>query len=186
MTLRDYLALENANVSRVVRNLAINVWPDLWIVNRVLRPAVAGLCGMTCGAKVTLQRPIFYGNPRNVSIGDDSCIGRGSFLDGFSRITIGKRVSIAFQATFITSTHELAGEQDRAGGLVGRPIVIGDGVWIGARAIIGPGVTVGEGSVIAAGAALMQSVPANSLVAGVPGRVVTRLLKDPAGPPPAD
>ena len=176
MTAQHHVSLDRASIGRIIRNVAINGWPGFWLVDRLLRPAAARLCGMTCGPKVMLQRPIFWGNPKNVCIGESSHIGRGAFLDGFGRITIGKRVFIAFQTTFITRTRETGDEQGRVGEFVGKPIVIGDGVWIGARAIIGPGVTVGEGSVVSAGAAVMCSVPPNSLVAGVPGRVVTRLV----------
>lgn len=52
------------------------------------------------------------------------------------------------------------------------PVVIGDGVWIGARATILKGVTIGDGAVVAAGAVVTRDVPAHSLVAGVPARVV--------------
>ena len=111
-----------------------------------------------------------------MQIGYKSTISRGAFLDGFDKIIIGNNVGIAFQVTFITSTHELGDLDRRVGALYGKPIVIGDGVWIGARAIIGPGVEIGEGSMIAAGAVLMHSVPPNSLVAGNPGRLITRLV----------
>jgi acetyltransferase-like isoleucine patch superfamily enzyme len=135
---------------------------------------------MKCGSGVKLRKDIFYGNPKNVQIGDKSSINRGAFLDCYDKIIIGNNVGIAFQATLITSTHEIGGEKNRAGELVGKPIVIEDGVWVGARAIIGPGVKIGSGSLISAGAALMRSVPANSVVAGVPGRLITRLASKPA------
>ena len=51
-------------------------------------------------------------------------------------------------------------------------IIIGNHVWIGMRAIILKGVTVGDGAVIAAGAVVTHDVPANTLVGGVPARVI--------------
>ncbi len=54
-------------------------------------------------------------------------------------------------------------------------IRIGDGAWVGAGCIILPGVHVGAGSVVAAGAVVSRDVPSNSLVAGVPARVVREL-----------
>lgn len=53
------------------------------------------------------------------------------------------------------------------------PINIGNHVWIGLRAIILKGVTIGDGAVIAAGAVVTNNVPANSVVAGVPARVMS-------------
>ena len=45
-------------------------------------------------------------------------------------------------------------------------------VWIGAKATILSGVTIGKGSVVAAGAVVTKDVPKNSIVAGVPARVI--------------
>ena len=92
-----------------------------------------------------------------------------------NRITIGDRVSIGHEVMMLTESHELGPEERRAARLISMPIVIGSGVWIGARAIILPGVTIGDGSVIAAGAVVAQDVPPNVLVGGVPARVVREL-----------
>jgi acetyltransferase-like isoleucine patch superfamily enzyme len=53
------------------------------------------------------------------------------------------------------------------------PIWIEDDVWIGTRAIVLKGVRLGRGSVVAAGAVVTHDVPAYSVVAGVPARVVS-------------
>ena len=181
MKLGHYIKYESATVSRWARNLLINCLPDWWIINRTVRPALARLCGARCAQGVILQKGIFYGNPRNLQVGHKSVISRGAFLDGFDKITIGDNVAIAFGVTFITSTHELGPKEKRAGKLFGNPIVVGDGCWIAAHAVIGPGTEVGAGSMVSAGAVVMQSVPENSLVVGVPGKVVTR-LESGAGP----
>lgn len=52
-----------------------------------------------------------------------------------------------------------------------KKIHIKKGAWIGANAVILPGVTIGENAVIAAGSIVNKDVPANTLVAGVPGKV---------------
>ena len=53
-----------------------------------------------------------------------------------------------------------------------KPVVVGDGVLIGANAVIIEGVCVGDGAVVAAGAVVTQDVPANAVVAGVPARII--------------
>jgi acetyltransferase-like isoleucine patch superfamily enzyme len=50
--------------------------------------------------------------------------------------------------------------------------IIGNDVWIGRRAIIISGINIGNGSVVAAGAVVTKDVPAYSIVAGVPARVI--------------
>lgn len=52
------------------------------------------------------------------------------------------------------------------------PIQIGNHVWIGARAIILKGVTIGDGVVVAAGAVVTKDVPPNTLVGGVPAKII--------------
>ena len=55
---------------------------------------------------------------------------------------------------------------------------IGDNAWLGVRAIIGKGVTIGDNSIIGAGAVVTRDVPANTIAAGNPARVVRELAPD--------
>jgi acetyltransferase-like isoleucine patch superfamily enzyme len=56
-----------------------------------------------------------------------------------------------------------------------KSIHIGKNVWLGAGAIILPGVTVGENSIVAAGAVVTKDVPSNTIVGGVPARVIKKI-----------
>jgi acetyltransferase-like isoleucine patch superfamily enzyme len=60
-------------------------------------------------------------------------------------------------------------------GISTKSIIIGDDVWIGANAVILPGVTIGNHCVIAAGAVVTKDVPDNTLVGGVPAKVIKYL-----------
>jgi len=55
------------------------------------------------------------------------------------------------------------------------PIRICDNAWIGASAVITKGVTIGQNAVVAAGAVVTRDVPANTVVGGVPAKVLRRL-----------
>ena len=54
----------------------------------------------------------------------------------------------------------------------GKPVTIGDNVWIGGRAIINPGVTIGDNAVIASGAVVTKDVPNNVVVGGNPAKII--------------
>ncbi len=55
------------------------------------------------------------------------------------------------------------------------PIHIGNRVWIGAGAIITRGVTIGDGAVIAAGAVVTKDVEENTIVGGVPAKLIKKI-----------
>jgi acetyltransferase-like isoleucine patch superfamily enzyme len=141
-----------------------------------LRAALLRLYGWNIGRGCRIRGGLRILEPlAPLTLGDGSVINAECLLDCSAPITIGRRVGIAYQVTFITGNHHLGPPECRAGTKVAQPIVVGDGAWIGARAIIMPGVTIGEGAVVSAGAKVAQDVPANTLVDGVPATVVTRL-----------
>lgn len=108
-----------------------------------------------------------------VVIGNDVGIS-GCTISAARSITIGDRVLIG-SGCLITDgdAHPIDPAARRAGsaGAVA-PVVIEDDVFIGARAIILKGVTIGRGSVVGAGSVVTKSVPAFSVAAGNPARVV--------------
>ena len=55
---------------------------------------------------------------------------------------------------------------------------IRDSVWIGSNATVLPGVTIGDGAIVAAGAVVTRDVPENTIVGGVPARVMRHLREE--------
>ena len=55
---------------------------------------------------------------------------------------------------------------------ISKPIVVGDDVWIGAKAVILSGVTIGSGAIISAGSVVNKDVEPNSIVGGVPAKLI--------------
>lgn len=109
-----------------------------------------------------------------VNIGDRTDIGIGTILIG--PIRIGTNSSIA-QNIFITGENRLhtgteEGLQASAEGVEIKPVVIGNGVWVGEGAKILPGVEIGDCSIIAAGSVVTKNIPAHSVAAGVPAVVI--------------
>lgn len=113
-----------------------------------------------------------------VVIGTDAWIGIGCtfIVPDDAHVHIGARCDIAPDVMFECGSHKIGGEERRAGEGVSAPISIGDGTWIGARAVVLGGADVGAGCIIAAGAVVTAGVyPAQSLLAGVPARVLRQL-----------
>lgn len=100
---------------------------------------------------------------------NSSFINEGVQITCASEITIGNGCAIARDVIIRDyDAHEL----NTADYKIAKPIEIGDHVWIGNRAMILKGVKIGEGSVVAAGALVVKDVPPNSIVAGVPAKVI--------------
>ena len=90
-------------------------------------------------------------------------------------IHIGDNCMLAPGVHIYTATHPLDATERNSGLELGKPVTIGNNVWIGGRAVINPGVTLGDNVVVASGAVVTKSVPANSVVGGNPARIIKTL-----------
>ena len=77
-----------------------------------------------------------------------------------------------------TAAHDLKEEARIQGWEVAKAIEIDDNVWIGGGAILLPGVRLGRNAVVGAGAVVTRDVPANTIVAGNPSRVIREIEQD--------
>lgn len=80
---------------------------------------------------------------------------------------------IGHQVVLATLNHDL--NPERRGSMHAAPIAIGKNVWIGAHATVLAGVTIGDNAVIAAGAVVNRDIPADTVAAGVPAKVIRKL-----------
>lgn len=115
----------------------------------------------------------------DVTIGDYTRIGIHCTVIG--PVCIGGHVNLAQGITVTALNHNFEDSSKRIDeqGVATKPVVIGDDVWIGANAVILPGVTIGKHCVVAAGAVVTKDVPDNTLVGGVPAKVIKFLNAKP-------
>ncbi|WP_349410318.1 2,3,4,5-tetrahydropyridine-2,6-dicarboxylate N-acetyltransferase [Pseudalkalibacillus sp. SCS-8] len=98
-----------------------------------------------------------------------SVVGEGTMID--MNVVLGGRATVG-KNCHIGAGSVLAGVIEPPSA---KPVVVEDGVVVGANAVILEGVTVGEGSVVAAGAVVTEDVPPMSVVAGTPARVIKKI-----------
>ncbi|MCU1670143.1 MAG: acetyltransferase [Blastococcus sp.] len=110
-----------------------------------------------------------------LTVGDGCFVNHDCLIDAAADVVLGRNVALGNRVSLLTSGHEYGDERARAGARVLRPIVIGDGAWLGAGVTVLGGVTVGAGAVVAAGSLVRADVPPNTLWAGSPARFVRDL-----------
>lgn len=93
----------------------------------------------------------------------------------YAPVSIGNVCLIGPGVMLATVSHPLNVEHRREMLLTAEPIKIGNDVWIGGNASILPGVVIGNNVIVAAGAVVTRNVPDNSMVAGVPARIIKNL-----------
>lgn len=119
---------------------------------------------------IFLNPPFFTDFGINITVGDGVFINSGVCMQDQGGITIDDGALIGHHVVLATLNHNL--DPAKRHNLTAKPIHIGKDAWIGSGATILQGVTVGDGAVVAAGAVVTKDVPENTVVGGVPARVL--------------
>jgi acetyltransferase-like isoleucine patch superfamily enzyme len=135
-----------------------------------VRQRLGEIMGTRIDESTTIFPPFYINFGRFTTLGKNVFINHAcSFLD-IGGITIEDNVMIGPRVNITSETHPLNSADREA--LIPKPVIIRRNAWIGAGATILPGVTIGENAVVAAGAVVSRDVPANTVVAGIPAKVV--------------
>ena len=160
----------------------INV-PLMFMPTQAISPTLRAF-GARIGANVRFRSPVVIHNSHpergryyeNLQVGADCYLGRELFLDLQDQIVIEDQVTISHRVMILTHTD--AGQsplKDQYIPTSQAPVIIRRGAYIGANVTILEGVEIGEASIVGAGAVVTRSVPAATVVAGVPARFIKNL-----------
>ena len=111
----------------------------------------------------------------NLTIGKNCWIGKNFKVNGNGTVIIGDNCDIAPEVTFQTGGHLIGTEERRAGEGIICSQSVGSGTWIGGRATIVNNTSIGKSCVVAGCACVTKDVPDNSLVGGVPAKIIRSL-----------
>ena len=136
-----------------------------WILDKLL-----GSVGEDVEIEPTLR--VDYGT--NIHLGDRVFINFDCIMLDVCAIRIGDRTKIGPRVQLLAATHPMEARARALDGEFGKPITIGQDVWLGAGVVVCPGVKIGDRSVIGAGAVVTSHIPPDSVAVGVPAKVRNR------------
>ncbi len=139
-----------------------------------LKQFVLKLMGASFGKGVVIYPGVWICPGRNLVVGDDVDLAKDVLITTSGGVFIGARTLIGYRTQILSSNHTIPplGKPFPISGDVHLPVKIMNDVWIGANCIITPGVTIGEGAVVAAGSVVTKDVISNSIVGGVPAKLI--------------
>lgn len=158
----------------VARTLALLPLLNTSTTLEAMREQLGEIVGSPVDDTTTIFPPFHTNLGRFINLGKHVFINHAcSFLD-MGGITLEDHVLIGPRVNLITENHPLNPATRR--GIICKPILIKRNAWVGAGATILPGVTIGENAVVAAGAVVSKDVPDNTVVGGVPAKVLKHLV----------
>lgn len=114
---------------------------------------------------------------KNLNFAQYVFLNIGFFFDGHEHLEISENVRVGQFVRVLTATHNIGPPNQRClMEVIGGPVHICKGCWIGCNVTILPNITIAEGCVIAAGSVVTRSTIPNGLYAGIPAKLV-RLLE---------
>jgi acetyltransferase-like isoleucine patch superfamily enzyme len=138
-----------------------------------VRKLFSRLIGKDVDEAFCLFPPFYTDFGKNITVGKNVFINSCCQFQDQGGITIGDDALIGHRVVIATLNHGIQAN-DRVS-LYPAPTTIGNRVWIGAGAVVLPGVTIGDNAIIAAGAVVTKDVPANTIVGGVPAKIIKKI-----------
>ncbi|MFC0522976.1 maltose acetyltransferase domain-containing protein [Pontibacillus salicampi] len=132
----------------------------------------------TSGEKLWVEPSFRCDYGYNIHVGEGFFANFDCVILDVCSVTCGNNVLLGPGVHIYTATHPLNPVERSNGAEFGKPVTIGDDVWIGGKAVINPGITIGSNVVIASGAIVTKSIPDNAVVGGNPARLIKYVEKD--------
>jgi maltose O-acetyltransferase len=111
----------------------------------------------------------------NIHVGENFYANFDCVILDVCEVRIGDNCLLGPGVHIYTATHPVNPYERISGAEYGKPVTIGNNVWIGGRAIINPGVRIGDNVVVASGAVVTRDVPDNVIVGGNPATIIRQL-----------
>lgn len=135
-----------------------------------VRRAMLGELFGSVGEGAVIRPPFHCDYGYNIHLGEGVFLNFNCVILDVVEVRIGAGTQIGPAVQIYSADHPRGAEQRRSGLEFGRPVIIGQNVWIGGGAIILPGATIGDDALIGAGSVVTRDVAAGTTVVGNPAR----------------
>ncbi|MDR0303866.1 MAG: sugar O-acetyltransferase [Chitinispirillales bacterium] len=127
------------------------------------------------GENICVEPPFYCDYGYNISVGDDFYANFDCVILDVCRVEIGKNVFLGPRVNIYTAGHPIDAKTRAEKLEFGKPVKIGDDVWIGGNSVINPGVEIGNNVVIGSGSVVVKNIPDGVVAAGNPCRVIRKI-----------
>lgn len=135
-----------------------------------IKSVVSQITNVKVDSSTEIRLPFWTDFGRNLHIGKNVFINGGSMFTDMGGIYLGDRVLIGPNVTIASVNHNIDPKTRR--NLQLKSVYIHDNAWLGANVTVTPGVVIGENAIVGAGAVVTKDVPTNTIVGGVPARLI--------------
>lgn len=133
------------------------------------------LFGADIGVNVIIKPNVNIKYPWKLKVGDYVWIGEGVWIDNLDFVSIGSNCCISQGALLLCGNHNYS---KSSFDLMVKPIVLAEGVWIGAKSVVCQGVIIGSHGVLSAGSVLSKDIKPYNIYRGNPAeKFKTRVIK---------
>ncbi len=115
---------------------------------------------------------------KNITIGDNVYINFGCIILDCSEVTIGSHTLLGPNIGLYAANHSTDATERINGGCYGKPIHIGNNVWLGGDVKVLQGVTIEDNTIIGAGSIVTKDIPDNVIAVGNPCKVIRKITEE--------
>lgn len=186
MELSDFLAyvktgraLNTAEIHRFMNDMSNEARRITFELNNAyhtpeeVRNLLSRLFGKTVDESFRVFPPFYTDFGKNITVEKNVFINACCHFQDHGGVSLGDGCQIGHNVVFATLNHGLAPEDRQT--TYPAPITLGKNVWVGSNSTILQGVTIGDNAVVAAGAVVTKDVPENTIVGGVPARIIRKI-----------
>jgi len=130
------------------------------------------------GESIYIEPPFHCDYGCQTSIGDKFFANYNCIIIDVCEVKIGRNVLFGPGVNIYTAAHPIDASVRNSGLEYGKPVTIGDSVWVGGNTVINPGVTIGSNVVIGSGSVVTRDIPDEVIAVGNPCRVLRKITEE--------